>query len=226
MVRKGPYKGDVGFVAGIESWGVEVLLVPCLAAPLFSLKRKQSTVPPPPVLFDPPTFYHQHKILRYPDGSYLCNSLTFECGLLRKGFDFHLLSTVVLNISSQLSMLFQDSQHPRILASTFPPPQEWNFEEGEKVFVHSANRNGSILSVGPDILEVDLGDIGTVAVPWYDVQKVIKTGDFFTITGGDQCGTSGWVNKVDEDIVHIVEKCVEGEITSINPSCAITVFYI
>ena len=29
-VCKGLYKGDIGFVINVESWGVEVLLIPCL----------------------------------------------------------------------------------------------------------------------------------------------------------------------------------------------------
>ncbi|KIK07882.1 hypothetical protein K443DRAFT_2099, partial [Laccaria amethystina LaAM-08-1] len=50
-VRKGTYKGDVGYVLASESWGVRLLLVPRLSPPNLassSLKRKRSTVAPEP----------------------------------------------------------------------------------------------------------------------------------------------------------------------------------
>jgi transcription elongation factor len=107
--------------------------------------------------------------------------------------------------------------------SSFPHPREWNFEEGEQVFVCSANMHGSITSVGPEILEVDFGASGLMAVPWYDVRKAIKVGDFVTIMSGSLHGVTGWVVKVDEDNVHIIEKQVESN-TSADPSCSIKVF--
>jgi len=54
-VRKGTYKGDIGYVIASESWGVCLLLVPHLPLPNIassSLKRKQSAVAPEPALFD------------------------------------------------------------------------------------------------------------------------------------------------------------------------------
>ena len=33
QVCYGAYKGDVGFVTGVETWGVQVLVVPCLKIP-------------------------------------------------------------------------------------------------------------------------------------------------------------------------------------------------
>ena len=60
-VRYGAYKGNVDFVMGVETWGVQVLVVPLLkistsqqAAAL--LKRKRMAIRPEPRLFDPDTF--------------------------------------------------------------------------------------------------------------------------------------------------------------------------
>src|SRR5882762_5557688 len=59
-VRKGVYKGDLGFVMHVEGWGARVLVVPRLNTPTqqgaASLKRKRSAAKPEPRLFDPDTF--------------------------------------------------------------------------------------------------------------------------------------------------------------------------
>ena len=57
----GAYKGNVGFVTGVETWGVQVLVVPCLKIPTSQqaaafLKRKWTAIKPEPRLFDPDTF--------------------------------------------------------------------------------------------------------------------------------------------------------------------------
>jgi hypothetical protein len=59
-VRKGVYKGDLGFVTDVEAWGAKVLVVPRLKTPTpqadISLKRKRTAIKPEPRLFDPATF--------------------------------------------------------------------------------------------------------------------------------------------------------------------------
>ena len=60
-VRYGAYKGDVGFVTGVETWGVQVLVVPRLKIPTSQqvaalLKRKRTAIKPEPRLFDHDTF--------------------------------------------------------------------------------------------------------------------------------------------------------------------------
>ncbi|KAF8799587.1 hypothetical protein BYT27DRAFT_7120230, partial [Phlegmacium glaucopus] len=129
-VSKGVFKGDIGLVVGCENWGAEVLLVPRLKAPTtdHSLKRKRSTIRPQPTLFDPIAFKYSHDIelKTRGNGVYTVGGSTFEHGLIRKKYDLHSLSSDVLDIPSHLFSLFQSSEHPTILVSAFPRPQEWS----------------------------------------------------------------------------------------------------
>ena len=70
-VCNGAYKGDVGFVMEVETWGVQVLVIPHLKRPTASqaaasLKRKRTAIKPEPMLFDSNTFssvfQHQAKL--------------------------------------------------------------------------------------------------------------------------------------------------------------------
>ena len=45
-----------------------------------------------------------------------------------------------------------------------------------------------------------------MAVPWSDVRKVIKVGDFVEVMSGSLIGVAGWVDCIDEEVVNIVEK--------------------
>ena len=220
-VEKGTYKGDVGFVVGVESGEVEVLLVPRQAP---NSKRKCTFVRPQPELFDPEVFrlhLHNDDPEQQRDGFYTYNGLRFEHGLLRKSYSFHSLVSTS-EIPNHLMIFFQLSDHPRIVASTFPRPREWIFEEDEQVLVRSSGRNGIVSAVQPDLLEVDLGVEGLRAIKWADVRKAIKVGDFVNVASGRLQGKSGWVVEVDEDIVSIVEK-KPNPITTADPSITIEV---
>jgi len=75
QVCKGMYKGDIGYVIASESWGVHLLLVPCLP-PLnltrSSLKRKQSAVALEPALLNTNTIEHVYgtPAIKQDDGTY------------------------------------------------------------------------------------------------------------------------------------------------------------
>ena len=95
-VCNGAYKGDVGFVMEVETWGVWVLVVPRLKRPTASqaaalLKRKQTAIKPEPMLFDSNTFslvfQHQAKLLH--TGIYTSHRLIFDHGLLHPDLYFH-----------------------------------------------------------------------------------------------------------------------------------------
>ena len=76
QVRKGMYKGDLGFVTCVEAWGAQVLVVPHLKIPTPQantlLKRKQTAILPEPRLFNLATFssmFQRQPKLQY-NGSY------------------------------------------------------------------------------------------------------------------------------------------------------------
>jgi hypothetical protein len=59
QVHKGPYKGDLGFVTHVKTWGARVLVIPHLKTATLqtaTLKRKQTTIRPEPRLFKPDVF--------------------------------------------------------------------------------------------------------------------------------------------------------------------------
>jgi len=74
-VRKGTYKGDIGYVIASESWGVHLLLVPRLPPPNIassSLKRKRSAIALEPALFDANTIERVYgtPAIKQDDGTY------------------------------------------------------------------------------------------------------------------------------------------------------------
>ena len=212
-IRKGVYKGDVGYVSSIENWGVEVLLVPHLpplqsSHVIHSNKRKHTSPPPSPALFDPIAIKQMYKIdptLTHTD-YYTFKGNHFEHGLIRKSYNFSSISTIH-HIPLTLFILFRDSEHPKLIASDsgFPKPLEWEFAEGEEVYVLQRAAEtwpswkwGVITALELDYAKVDLSDNkGIVNVPWIDLVKDIQEGDYVEITGGPYRGRTGWLDGTD-----------------------------
>jgi transcription antitermination factor NusG len=223
-VRSGMYKGDLGFVTDVEAWGAKVLVVPRLKTPTpqadISLKRKRTAIKPEPKLFDPATFpsiFQRQPKLRY-DGTYTSRRLVFDHGLLQLKRDLHSISPNSAGISSRILGLFNLSSHPAITGSKFPCPEEWIFEEGERVIVSSSEKEATIVAVKSTHLEVDLAtNEGIEAVSWYSVRKFFSTGDFVSVMSGPLRGTMGWVERIVDDTVDLLEYKEEGNVsTSIN----------
>ncbi|KIK09822.1 hypothetical protein K443DRAFT_431 [Laccaria amethystina LaAM-08-1] len=102
--------------------------------------------------------------------------------------------------------LFQQSHHPTILAARFPCPVEWSFDEGDQVLNSSSSKLGVIISIGAETAEVDLaGDEGIISVPWTELRKHIVVGDFVEVLSGPLRESTGWVERVDDEIVHVVQ---------------------
>ena len=219
-VLKGSYKGDYGFVTRVEAWGAQVLVVPRfkLSTPQgdTSLKRKRTAIRPEPRLFDPDTFsseFQRQPKLRY-DGCYTSRGLVFDHGLLRLNLDLHSISIKSVKISSRILDLFKSSLHPAITNSKFPCPEEWIFEEGERVIVLSSGKEATIVAVTSTHLEVDLTTSeGIEAVFWYNVRKFFSAGDFVSVMSGPLIGTTGWVELIVDDTVTLHEYKEEGNVS-------------
>ena len=214
VLQRGAYKGDIGFVTCIESWGAQVLLVPRRQVQNTDLsrKRKRTTVYEEPALFEPDKYKQLYNIdsQEQDDGSYTARGCIYEEGLLRKRFDLHSLSSVVLGISSHLFDLFQLSNHPAISGSTYPCPNEWIFEEGDKIMIRSSNKIATVAKTSRKLLEVDVPAEGVMAVPWHNIQKVFVLGDFVSVMSGPFQGRSGWVDHINGDTVSIIERHTGG----------------
>ena len=199
-VLKGTYKGDVGCVAAITNFGgVNLLLIPRLPTPCLDSslsKRKRSTTPPEPKLFDPLAAkrdFHIAPVQQEPD-IYRFNGYRFEHGLILKTFDLRSVSTTAVYIPTQLLYLYQSADHPALATFAFPRPLEWHFAEGEVVLVRHTGQRCLIKAVGDSFAEVDFRvEEGTVRVALSNLLKEFHPGDFVEVMGGRFQGQSGWV---------------------------------
>ena len=136
-VRKGAYKGDTALVVAINHWGVDVLLLPRLKPPVpdwdVPQKRKQLTIPVTPSLFDAAGYQKTYGVQPtwLVENVYKVGQVLFKHGLLRKGYDFHSLSSTAVDMPSQFFTMYKSSHHPGLESSKFPHPQDWIFEIGE-----------------------------------------------------------------------------------------------
>jgi hypothetical protein len=219
-VRNGMYKGDLGFVTHVEAWGARVLVVPRLKIPTpqeaTSLKRKRTAIKPEPKLFDPITFssVFQRQPKLQGDGIYTSRGLVFDHGLVRLNFDLHSISLNSAAIPSRILGLFKLSSHPALTGVKFPCPEEWIFEEGDRVIV-SSEKKATIVAVESTHLEVDLDtNEGIEVVSWYNVRKMFSVGDFVSVVSGLSRGMMGWVERIADDTVHLLEYKEKGNISS------------
>jgi hypothetical protein len=216
-VRNGPYKGDLGFVTCVEAWGAQILVVPRLKTPTpqadTSLKRKRTTIKPEPRLFDPVTFSSVQAKLQY-NGTYTSRGRVFDHGLLRLDLDLYSIFPNSTGVPSRTLWLFSQSSHPAVIGSKFPRPEEWIFEEGDRVIV-SSEKEATIAAVKSTHLEVDLAtDEGIKAVSWYSVRKVFSVWDFVSVMSGPLRGTRGWVERITDHTVSLLEYKEGGNISS------------
>jgi hypothetical protein len=219
-VRNGVYKGDLGFVTHVEGWGTRVLVVPRLKIPTpqaaASLKRKRSAaIRPEQRLFDAVTFssvFQRQAKLHY-NGTYTSGRKVFDHGLLRLDLEVHSIFLNSTGVSSQVLRLFMLSSHPSLTG--FPRPEEWIFEEGERVTVCSSGKEAKITAVKSTHLEVNLAtDEDIEAVSWYNVRKVFTPGDFVSVTSGPLRGTMGWVDRIVEETVDLLEYKEKGNVST------------
>ena len=227
-VLKGAYKGELGFVTDVEAWGARVLVVPRLKSPTAqaatSLKRKRTPVKPEPNLFDPAaistTFKRAPKLQH--DGSYIFRGLVFDHGLLQLNLDLHSITLNSARVPGRILGLFTLSSHPALAGTSFPPPEEWTFEEGERVFLVSSKKEATIVAVKYAHLEVDIATEGIEIVSWYNVRKVISTSDFVSVTSGSLRGTLGWVERIADDTVHLLEYKESGNVSTSSDNIVVS----
>jgi hypothetical protein len=220
-VRNGLYKGDLGFVTHVEAWGAQILVVPRLKTPTpqadTSLKRKRTAIRPEPRLFDPDTFssvYQRQAKLQY-NRTYTYRRLVFDHGLLLLNLDLYSIFPNSAGIPSQILGLFKLSSHPALTGSEWPRPEEWIFEEGERVTVNPSEKEATIAAVKLTHLEVDLAtNEGIEVVSWYSVRKVFRAGEFVSVTSGPLRGMMGWVERIADDTVYLLEYKEKGNLST------------
>ena len=223
QVRKGKYKGDLGFVTHVEAWGARVLVVPHLKTPTpqvtTPLKRKRTNIRPEPRLFNPSIFksVFQCEPILQDDGTYISCRLVFDHGLLQQNFDLHSISPTSAAIPTYILRLFKCSSHPALTLFNIPRPKEWSFEDGEQIVINSSNKKATIAAVNDTHLEVELATgEGIVVVSWHNVRKVFTISNFVIVTSGPCQGTMGWVECIEDETAYLIEYNEKGNISSDN----------
>jgi hypothetical protein len=118
-------------------------------------------------------------------------------------------------IPSQILGLFNLTSHPALTGTKFPCPKEWIFEEGKQVIVSSSEKEVIIAAVKSSHLEVDLAlNEGIKFISWYNVCKIFFSEDFICITSGPSRETMGWVERISNDTVHLLEYKKKGNIST------------
>jgi hypothetical protein len=205
QVRRGTYKGDVGYVTSTNTSGVQLALIPRLSPPY---RSKGAPSCPAPALFDNQTIKRIYDIepVRIQENIYSFRGDRFEHGLLIKSYPFALISTTVSCMPLQLICLFMESYHPKLMESkyTFLKPLEWHFAEGDEVNIVDdselpAYKSSVISTLRTDSLELSTEE-GIVCVPWLKVRKVVRQGSFVAVTGGMYQGRTGWVADLEEQV--------------------------
>ena len=205
QVRKGIYKGDMGYITLIKSGGVEVLLVPRLSQPQGNPTPSHSCSVP--TLFKREAVKGLYNIqpVEVQENIYSFQGDKFEHGLIIKSYPTDSISMAVSCMPFELFCLFLESRHPTLMAarSSFPKPLEWHFAEGDEVCtVDNPDKSVFISLLRSDSVELSTEE-GIVCVPWLKVHKVIREGDFVEVTGGVHLGWTGWVVGLHEESVSL-----------------------
>jgi hypothetical protein len=207
QVRRGIYKGDVGYVTSARSGEVQLLLVPRLSQPPAS-RENPSDSHSAPTLFDCEAVKWLYNIepVRIQESIYSFRGDRFEYGLIIKSYSFNLISTAVSCMPFELLCRFLESCHPTLMAPScsFLKPWEWHFVEGDEVSYTvdnshpSSYKSGIISTLRSDAVELSTEE-GIVCVPWLKIRKVIRQGDFVEVTGGIYLGWTGWVAELQHE---------------------------
>ncbi|KAM6493800.1 hypothetical protein JOM56_010161 [Amanita muscaria] len=215
-VLRGSYKDNISFISSVGSTGsATVLLIPRLQPPIKGLSGSKHKWPahPSPQLFNPQAVAFSFEEQPRPgdaDHIWCFKGLTFDHSLLRKTFKPGSAVPNVL-VPSNIVITFCQSGYP-IHPSLFKKPNrplEWDFSPDDKVVLVSHWRKGQntiVVAVEECALEVEVSTGEVISVPWNDVQKDIKIGGFIKVLCGLHSGKTGWVDKVDNGVLHIVQK--------------------
>ncbi|KAK0183741.1 hypothetical protein F5146DRAFT_1007644 [Armillaria mellea] len=221
IVVGGAYGREIGCVAAVHDWGLDVLVVPRVFPhePWPSTKpRKRSE--------------SRHELWR-SDGvvgislaaKHEVHGITNSSHMKKSEYDHGLLvlecrrdSVVVANgVSLFIMQLFHESSHPVVLAaeSRAPCPNEWVFEKGDLVEVDDVSfvpGIGSVIDTHTSHIEVNLDGKGTHTFPYCRVMKLFSVGDYVQCLEGRQKGHRGFVQSIDDFHVVALDKDANGTI--------------
>jgi hypothetical protein len=141
-VRRGIYKGDVGYVLSVAASEVHLLFIPRLApldASHSKRKRLQTSLTLKLFKLETVKQYYTIEPRHIHENIYSVGNNRFEHGLIVRSYSFNSVSTGVSTMPWELYCLFRASGHPELIShkSSFPRPSEWNFSEGEEIYIEN-----------------------------------------------------------------------------------------
>ncbi|KAF9037188.1 hypothetical protein BJ165DRAFT_1532571 [Panaeolus papilionaceus] len=219
-VRDGSiYDGDVGLVVRVESWGVELLVVPRIPSVMIERevlegasvmkKRKRMQVLPEARLWLEPDEAKSRgwDVEETSPNCYKVGTSKFEYGLLRGFCSFYGIRPGPPVISSSTFFNFASSNHPLAISAQYysPKPQEWAIRHKDFIKDFYSGRRGRVHKIEATFAEMEAEDgSGLFSVPWKALRKVVGVGDYVDIASGPYKERNGWVIAVNGDIATIV----------------------
>jgi transcription antitermination factor NusG len=225
-VFRGTYRNDVGLIWRKRHDGkFIILLVPRLGLSddyIINRQKRQRTdrwcSRPPPALFNVRAALQLANVEAadglslLQSGLYTFDNHCYDHGLLRKTVKPTSISSTRVYMPTELYCLFKESEHPDI--SSFPSAFEWEFVEGDKVHLVAGpgtyeGQKGTISTVQDTHIIVALAESdggGIVKVQSDQLLKAFVIGDFVKILRGVSKDRMGWIAKVDDHDMEIVER--------------------
>lgn len=215
------YEGDIGLVVRVESWGVELLVVPRIPSVVtepelldggsFLKKRKRKmaqSIPEARLWLEPEEAKARGwNVEETSPHCYKVGTTKFEYGLLRGFCSFFGIRPSPPFISSSTFFHFITSNHPSAIPAQYrsPQPQEWAIRHDDLIRDIESGRQGRVRSIEATcvVMEVEDGS-GQVSVPWKSLHKEIRVGDYVEIINGPFKERRGWVVSLSGDIATIV----------------------
>ncbi|EEB88868.1 hypothetical protein MPER_13108 [Moniliophthora perniciosa FA553] len=203
----------------LEHWAIEndkaLIQEVTKVATTVGVKRKRTRVRPEPRLFDPSKFL-PGKVTRIEAHMFKYQRGTYSYGLRVKFFPETSLDPRLPSLSSNLKLMFIESQHPFVVIGDLPCLEYWSFEEGEVVMIGDIpGLVGAIVSVDREqqrcIVEFGKkGDdeelntyAGLLSVPMRKLEKVVKIGDYVKIVAGVKKDIEGLVTEKGGTELHV-----------------------
>lgn len=220
----GRYRGDTGFVIDEDDNGkLHILVVPRLLETNDVLLGKRSRkVAPAQDLYFPATHNHLGPPCIIDEHRLKCQRWYFEHGLLLLQVSPNVVS-LPLRIQSSSIEYFRGSGHPFIDFSSLPTPSDWVFHSGDRVSARydvddvKVALEGTVLSVNETkaMAEVQLdGGEDCHNLQWRDICKVFSLGEWVDCLGGPNCGKTGLVSAVEEELITVLRH-EDGEVMTL-----------
>uniref|UniRef100_A0A0W0FCX2 Chromatin elongation factor spt5 n=1 Tax=Moniliophthora roreri TaxID=221103 RepID=A0A0W0FCX2_MONRR len=219
ICERGIYHSDVGVIHSATSspsgaLGYVVLLIPCLpcendkaliqeitkATPTLSMKRK----------------HMRGKVTKIETNMFKYKCSVYSYGLCVKFFPETSLDSCLPSLSSNLRLMFIESQHPFVVLVDLPCVDHWSFEEREVVVVCdvpslagaiiSANREqqSCVVEFGGNSEDNKLVPYSELlTVPMRKLEKVVRVGDYVNVVAGMKKGEEGLVTEKNGTNLHI-----------------------